>query len=63
MWEGKSPFEVFSIVTRWHIERGFQNGFGYHGLIMPDGTYFSGRPFGMIGAHCIEPTFPKWPAA
>lgn len=46
-------FEVFATINRWHIERGFRNGFGYHGLIMPDGEYYAGRPFTMIGAHVI----------
>lgn len=51
--EGKGPFEVFSIINRWHTERGFVNGFGYHGFILPDGTYYSGRPFAMTGAHVM----------
>lgn len=50
----KTPFQVFATVNRWHRERGFRNGFGYHGLFMPDGTFFPGRPFDMIGAHVIE---------
>jgi len=48
-----TPFHVFATVNQWHTERGFKNGFGYHGLIMPDGVYYSGRPYSMIGAHCI----------
>lgn len=51
--DGMRPFQVFSIINRWHVERGF-SGFGYHGLFMPDGQFYAGRPFGMIGAHCIE---------
>jgi N-acetylmuramoyl-L-alanine amidase len=51
--KGMAAFEVFSEVNRWHKERGFKNGFGYHGLIMPSGEYFSGRPWNMIGAHVI----------
>lgn len=47
------PFQVFATVNRWHRERGFTNGFGYHGLFMPDGTWYSGRPFSMIGAHVL----------
>lgn len=47
------PFQVFATVNRWHIERGFKNGFGYHGLIMPDGEYYSGRPYDNVGAHVI----------
>lgn len=46
-------FEVFATINRWHIERGFRNGFGYHALIMPDGHWYDGRPFTMIGAHVI----------
>lgn len=47
------PFQVFATVNRWHRERGFKNGFGYHGLVMPDGTWYSGRPFSMVGAHVL----------
>jgi N-acetylmuramoyl-L-alanine amidase len=50
---GFTPFQAFSEINRWHIERGF-SGFGYHGLFMPGGAFFPGRPFAMIGAHCIE---------
>lgn len=49
---GMRPFQVFMTINRWHIERGFKC-FGYHGLIMPDGEYYSGRPYSMIGAHVI----------
>lgn len=49
---GMRPFQVFAIVNRWHIERGFKS-FGYHGLFMPDGFFYSGRPFDQIGAHVI----------
>lgn len=45
-------FQVFATVNRWHLKRGFK-GFGYHGLIMPDGTFYAGRPRTQIGAHCI----------
>lgn len=51
--DGKSPFEVFSTVNRWHVERGFKNGFGYHGFFMPDGSYHRGRPYHQIGAHVL----------
>lgn len=50
---GMKPIQVWSIINRWHIERGFA-GFGYHGLFMPDGFFATGRPFGMIGAGCKE---------
>lgn len=51
--DGKSAFEVFATINRWHTERGFTNGFGYHALIMPDGEIYEGRPWTMIGAHVI----------
>lgn len=49
--KGMLPFEVFATINRWHRERGFSNGFGYHGLFMPDGGFYTGRPYHMIGAH------------
>lgn len=52
--DGRKPISVWSIINRWHHERGFKNGFGYHGLFMPDGYFMTGRPFGMIGAGCKE---------
>jgi N-acetylmuramoyl-L-alanine amidase len=51
---GFTPFQAFAEIDRWHKERGFSQGFGYHGLVMPDGVFFRGRPYSMIGAHCIE---------
>lgn len=48
-----NAFQVFSTVNQWHRERGF-SGFGYHGLFMPDGEFYAGRPFTQIGAHCLE---------
>lgn len=48
---GMSAFQVFANINRWHTERGFRNGFGYHALIMPSGEFYAGRPFDMIGAH------------
>lgn len=48
-----SPFQIFATVNQWHIERGFKNGFGYHGLIMPSGAWYKGRPFEMVGAHVM----------
>jgi N-acetyl-anhydromuramyl-L-alanine amidase AmpD len=38
-------------IDRWHRERGWQNGFGYHYLIDRDGRWIEGRPEDMIGAH------------
>lgn len=50
--DGMRPFQVFMIINRWHRERGFKS-FGYHGLFMPDGFFYGGRPFDQIGAHVI----------
>lgn len=50
--KGMRPFQVFATINRWHIERGF-SCFGYHGLFMPDGEFYAGRPFTQIGAHVI----------
>lgn len=47
-----SPFQVFATINQWHKERGFKC-FGYHGLFMPDGVFYSGRPAHEIGAHVI----------
>ena len=51
--DGLSPFQIFATVNRWHTERGFKHGFGYHGLITPRGVFYKGRPFDMIGAHVV----------
>lgn len=48
-----APFQAFATVNQWHRERGF-SGFGYHGLFMPDGSFYPGRPYIQIGAHCLE---------
>lgn len=50
---GLTAYEVRTEINRWHEQRGF-TGFGYHGLIMPNGEYLRGRPFFKIGAHCRE---------
>lgn len=51
---GLTPFQVWSTINRWHKQRGFVNGFGYHGLIMPSGHYVAGRPWSMIGSHVLD---------
>ncbi len=51
--DGQRPFQVFATINKWHTERGFKNGFGYHGMFMPDGQFYEGRPFSMIGAHVM----------
>jgi hypothetical protein len=50
--DGMNAFQMFAEVNRWHIEAGFKNGFGYHGLITPGGVWYAGRPFAMKGGHC-----------
>lgn len=58
--EGYRPFQVFTTINRWHKERGFKNGFGYHGIFMPDGTFYSGRPLQMVGAHVMGRNLGTW---
>ena len=48
------PLQIWWTINRWHIEKGFTNGFGYHGFFMPDGSFHKGRPVEMIGAHVKE---------
>ncbi len=38
-------------IDRWHKQRGFRC-IGYHFVVMPDGTVFTGRPVEDVGAHC-----------
>ena len=47
-WQQSSAADI----DRWHRERGFQNGIGYHYVVRRDGTVEVGRPIEMIGAHC-----------
>ena len=47
---GKSAAHVHAEITRWHKLRGFKS-FGYHGLFMPNGEFYPGRPYEQIGAH------------
>lgn len=58
--DGMSPFQVFLTVNKWHFDRGFKNGFGYHGIFMPDGTFYAGRPLTMQGAHVIGHNKATW---
>lgn len=39
-------------IDRWHRQRGFQHGIGYHYVVRRDGTIECGRPEDMVGAHC-----------
>ena len=47
-WQQSSAADI----DRWHRERGFQNGIGYHYVVRRDGTVETGRPLEVIGAHC-----------
>ena len=42
----------FREIDRWHRQRGWKNGCGYHYIIRRDGTIETGRPLEMVGAHC-----------
>ena len=44
----------FREIDRWHRQRGFKYGCGYHYIIRRDGTVENGRPLEMIGAHCLN---------
>ena len=41
-------------IEKWHRERGWKNGIGYHYVIRRDGEIEPGRPEWMIGAHCVN---------
>ena len=44
----------FHEIDAWHLQRGFKYGCGYHKIIRRDGTIEDGRPYEMIGAHCLH---------
>ena len=44
----------FREIDRWHRQRGWKYGCGYHYIIRRDGTIENGRPLEMIGAHCLN---------
>lgn len=50
-WEKKTVQEQVKEVDRWHRDRGFNNGVGYHYLIGRGGEVVQGRPIEMVGAH------------
>lgn len=39
-------------IDRWHRERGWKYGIGYHYVVRRDGTVETGRPLEKTGAHC-----------
>lgn len=52
--DGKTAAQVVAEIDRWHRDRGWQNGIGYHRIIMPDGEIGIGRSLYQIGAHVRE---------
>ena len=51
---GPGQVSGFREIDRWHHQRGFKYGCGYHKIIRRDGTIEEGRPLEMIGAHCLH---------
>ena len=51
---GPGQVSGFREIDRWHRQRGFKYGCGYHKIIRRDGTIEEGRPLEMIGAHCLH---------
>ena len=41
-----------SDIDRWHRERGWKYGIGYHYVVYLDGTIHNGRDVNITGAHC-----------
>ena len=39
-------------IDRWHHQRGWKYGCGYHYVVRRDGSVEIGRPLEMVGAHC-----------
>ena len=49
-WQRSSAADI----DRWHHDRGFHNGIGYHYVVRRDGSVETGRPLEMVGAHCTN---------
>ena len=47
-WQQSSAADI----DRWHRERGWRYGIGYHYVVRRDGSVETGRPLEQIGAHC-----------
>ena len=47
-WQQSSAADI----DRWHKERGWKYGIGYHYVVRRDGTVETGRPLERQGAHC-----------
>ena len=41
-------------IDKWHRERGFKFGIGYHYVIRRNGKIETGRPEWLTGAHCVN---------
>jgi len=49
-WQQSSAADI----DRWHRERGWKYGIGYHYVVRRDGTVERGRPLEQVGAHCLN---------
>lgn len=47
-WQQSSAADI----DRWHRERGWKYGIGYHYVVRRDGSVETGRPLEQIGTHC-----------
>lgn len=52
-YRGHSARSAVDEIRRWHLAQGWAD-IGYHFVVMPDGTYSSGRSLSRQGAHCPE---------
>ena len=43
-----------SEIDRWHRQRGYRYGCGYHFVVRRDGSIETGRPLERLGAHCLK---------
>ncbi len=50
------PWQQSSVtdIDRWHLERGWRYGCGYHYVVRRDGSIEKGRPLERAGAHCKD---------
>lgn len=51
-----APGQVSGVreIDRWHHQRGWKHGCGYHYVVRRDGSVEAGRPLEMVGAHCLH---------
>ena len=43
-----------SEIDRWHRQRGYRYGCGYHYVVRRNGSVETGRPLERLGAHCLK---------